>query len=114
MIAMLRAMFGDLGPVVGGADGTLTLLTRRPESFLPDLLAPGQPGLGFMLPSSPLHQLLLDDVGGPVVATSGNRSEEPVCTENEQAFDVSYAYRTNNTRESMTLPSGQVGRGLLV
>lgn len=42
-------------------------------------VACGLPWVGAMLPSSPLHHLLLRDLGVPVVATSGNRSEEPIC-----------------------------------
>jgi hydrogenase maturation protein HypF len=48
-------------------------------------IAPGQASLGFMLPYTPLHHLLMAHLGGPIVLTSGNRSEEPQCTGNEEA-----------------------------
>jgi hydrogenase maturation protein HypF len=40
-----------------------------------------------MLPYTPLHTLLLGDAGGPVVATSGNRADEPICTDEREAVD---------------------------
>jgi hydrogenase maturation protein HypF len=48
-------------------------------------VAPGQTTLGFMLPYSPLHHLLLQDWDRPLVMTSGNRSEEPQCIANDEA-----------------------------
>ncbi len=48
-------------------------------------VAPGQTTLGFMLPYSPLHRLLLQDWERPLVMTSGNRSEEPQCIANDEA-----------------------------
>lgn len=44
---------------------------------LPEGLAPGQRRLGWMLPYTPLHHLLLAAVGRPLVMTSGNLSGEP-------------------------------------
>lgn len=52
---------------------------------LPQAIAPGQAELGIMLPYSPLHHLLLRRFGGPLVMTSGNCSDEPQCTANEDA-----------------------------
>ena len=48
-------------------------------------VAPGHPTLGFMLPNTPLHHLLLRDIDRPLVMTSGNLSQEPQCTDNEEA-----------------------------
>ena len=46
---------------------------------------PGLTEIGVFLPYSPLHQLLLADMRGPLVATSGNISGEPVLTDNDEA-----------------------------
>src|ERR1022692_393276 len=54
---------------------------RTPDPALPASLAPGNPNLGVMLPYTPLHHLLLSALRFPVVATSGNLSDEPICTE---------------------------------
>jgi hydrogenase maturation protein HypF len=51
-------------------------------------VAPAAPALGVMLPASPLHLLLAQDFGGPLVATSGNRSGEPLCTEPAEALEL--------------------------
>jgi hydrogenase maturation protein HypF len=52
---------------------------------LPDTIAPGLREIGAMLPYSPLHHLLLESFGSPLVATSGNVSGEPVLTDNAEA-----------------------------
>ena len=52
---------------------------------LAENVAPGLAELGVFLPYTPLHQLLLERFGGPLVATSGNISGEPVLTDNAEA-----------------------------
>ena len=48
-------------------------------------VAPGIATLGFMLPSTPLHHLLMQSLDGPVVLTSGNLADEPQCIDNNEA-----------------------------
>jgi len=48
-------------------------------------VAPGDDKLGFMLPYTPLHSLLLAELDGPIVLTSGNVSDEPQCISNDEA-----------------------------
>ncbi|EDX82973.1 (NiFe) hydrogenase maturation protein HypF [Synechococcus sp. PCC 7335] len=70
------------------APGPIVLLPRRQDvSELSRLIAPQSPFLGIMLPTTPLHYLLLGAYGHPVVATSGNVSGEPICTDNRAALE---------------------------
>ena len=57
----------------------IVLLERREDCTITRAVAPGVNSLGFMLPYSPLHYLLLNDLGRPLVMTSGNVSDEPIC-----------------------------------
>lgn len=63
----------------------IVLAQRRTDCPLAGNLAPGLSELGVFLPYSPLHALLLQDFGAPLVATSGNISGEPVLTRREEA-----------------------------
>lgn len=60
-------------------DGVADRLGLCPE------VAPGLASVGLFLPTTPLHQLLLDGLGVPVVATSGNRGEAPIVTDEAAA-----------------------------
>jgi len=59
----------------------IVLMRKNPLGQLSSLVAPGLGEIGVMLPYSPLHHLLTSEFGGPVVATSGNVSGEPVLTD---------------------------------
>ncbi len=61
------------------------VLLAKAGAPLPQTLAPGQPALGWMLPYTPLHHLLLDAVDRPLVMTSGNLSGEPQVIGNDEA-----------------------------
>ncbi len=52
---------------------------------LPEAVAPGLDRIGFMLPYTPMHHLMLRRMTRPVVMTSGNPSGQPQCTDNEDA-----------------------------
>ncbi|WP_026143156.1 MULTISPECIES: carbamoyltransferase HypF [unclassified Thioalkalivibrio] len=63
----------------------IVLVDRRAVAPLAEGVAPGFARLGLMRPATPLHHLLLDDFGGPLVCTSGNRSGEPLCVDAHEA-----------------------------
>jgi len=64
----------------------IVLLRRRDApAAIASAVAPGQNRLGLLLPASPLHHLLARDFGAPLVCTSGNRGNEPICIAPEEA-----------------------------
>jgi hydrogenase maturation protein HypF len=71
--------------LLASAEAPIVLLRRRADAALAQAVAPGNPNLGVMLPYTPLHHLLLREVDIPLVATSGNLSDEPICIDNEEA-----------------------------
>jgi hydrogenase maturation protein HypF len=67
-------------------EAPIVLLRRRPGAPVAEEVAPGNPTLGVMLPYTPLHHLLLRELDFPVVATSGNLTDEPICTDEREAI----------------------------
>ena len=63
----------------------IVLLSWHDESSVVRAVAPNDRYLGVMLPYTPLHHLLLREVGRPLVMTSGNLSEEPIAKDNDDA-----------------------------
>jgi hydrogenase maturation protein HypF len=85
------ARLGIVGPeeerLLGSRERPIVLLERRAGAPLAAAVAPGLTSLGVMTAYTPLHQLLLEHVGRPLVMTSGNRSEEPIATGNDEALE---------------------------
>ncbi|MGI5862009.1 MAG: carbamoyltransferase HypF [Myxococcales bacterium] len=59
---------------------------RRDGVPLAEPVAPGNPRLGVMLPYTPLHIVLMAAIARPIVCTSGNLSDEPMCIDNAEAL----------------------------
>ena len=64
----------------------IVVMEKKTPNRIGEQVAPGNRNFGFMLPYTPLHYLILSKFGGPLVMTSGNVSEEPICIENDDAF----------------------------
>jgi hydrogenase maturation protein HypF len=62
------------------------LKATEPSGSVSAEVAPENPYLGCMLPYTPLHHLLMSELGFPVVATSGNLSDEPICIDENEAL----------------------------
>ncbi|HYL56076.1 MAG TPA: carbamoyltransferase HypF [Gemmatimonadales bacterium] len=71
--------------VLTSPERPIVLLRRHDRTPLACAIAPGLDTVGLMLAYTPLHHLLLDCVKRPLVMTSGNRSEEPIATDNGDA-----------------------------
>jgi hydrogenase maturation protein HypF len=72
----MRALHDKAAPIV--------LLAAHGMALAPGI-APDDDKRGFMLPYTPLHSLLMQELDAPIVLTSGNISDEPQCTDNDEA-----------------------------
>lgn len=69
----------------------IVLLKKHDDQNSPgsisELVSPSNPEFGVMLPYTPLHILLMMEIGEPVIATSGNLSNEPICIDGIEALN---------------------------
>ena len=79
---------GELAGTMNSVDqhAVLTLSNVTLKSHAVRFEAPRVGGVGLLLPTTPVHHLLLAALGLPVVATSGNRSEEPIVIGEREAL----------------------------
>jgi hydrogenase maturation protein HypF len=66
-------------------EAPIVLMRATGPQHLPEAIAPGLDTLGFMLPATPLHFLLMDRFDHPLVMTSGNISDEPAVIDDAEA-----------------------------
>ncbi len=66
------------------SEAPIVLVEKKTQDF--GTSAPGNPYLGIFLPYTPLHHLLLDLYAKPLIVTSGNLRNEPICIDNDEAF----------------------------
>jgi hydrogenase maturation protein HypF len=72
-------------PLLTSERRPIVLLKKRPNANIPEAVAPNVNTLGFMLPYTPLHYLLLENSDRPLVMTSGNVSDEPIAYDDVDA-----------------------------
>jgi hydrogenase maturation protein HypF len=85
-VAALVHMSPEEERLLASAAAPIVLLrVRAGMDRIAPAVAPANPWLGIMLPATPLHHLLLRELGFPVVATSGNRRSEPIVTDETEA-----------------------------
>lgn len=73
--------------LLAGAAAPIMLLPAAGRA-LPDAVAPGLTTLGCMLPTTPLHLLLLQGLDRPVVMTSGNITDAPQIIDDDEALTL--------------------------
>jgi hydrogenase maturation protein HypF len=73
--------------LLAGRRRPIVLLPHREGSGVAPSVAPGNRRLGVLLPYTPLHHLLLEEFGGPLVLTSANVSDEPIVYRDDEAQD---------------------------
>lgn len=69
------------------AQSPIVLLKKKENNFIREDISKGNNYYGVMLPYTPLHHILMKELNIPIVATSGNISDEPICITNEEAFE---------------------------
>lgn len=73
--------------LLNSPESPIVICARRDSvSGLAAEVAPSNPYLGVMLPYTPLHHILMRRLNRPVVATSGNLSDEPLCIDEREAL----------------------------
>ncbi|GAB4278537.1 MAG: carbamoyltransferase HypF [Coriobacteriia bacterium] len=75
--------------LLAGTVRPIVLLRRKgcPATDVAPSVADPLPDLGVMLPYTPVHHLLVEAAGKPLVMTSGNLSEEPIAMDNAEALE---------------------------
>ncbi len=82
---LLAEVGADEAALLVSLERPIVLVPRRAGAPIAAAVSPGSAWLGLVLPYTPLHHLLLADVGEALVLTSGNRSDEPIAYDDDEA-----------------------------
>src|SRR5262249_24588566 len=85
IIGRYATVTSDDEAVMRSPAAPIVILNRAGHDALPEAIAPGLQTLGFMLPPTPLHALLLRRMNRPVVMISGNLSSAPQVIDDAEA-----------------------------
>jgi len=85
-IVLLQRKYVNSNSAIGNQGFRINDSTDDEQSEIAPSVAPRNPYLGIMLPYTPLHHILMRGLASPVVATSGNFSDEPICTDEHEAL----------------------------
>jgi hydrogenase maturation protein HypF len=69
------------------SESPIVILRSRSCNGIATSVAPRNPNLGVMLPNTPLHHIVMREVARPLVATSGNHSDEPISIDEDDALE---------------------------
>lgn len=72
--------------LIHSAQSPIVLLKKKKGCKVSEFAVPKNPTLGVMIPYTPLHHILMHELNIPIVATSGNLSEEPICIDENDAL----------------------------
>ena len=89
-IEMLKAS-AEISPeeteLITSKEKPILIVPKSYHSMISDLVAPGIDRIGVFLPYTPLHHLLLKEIAVPLVATSANRSDEPIIRNSSELLE---------------------------
>ena len=72
--------------LLGSHIAPIVLLTRKESDILAPNVCEDSASVGLMLPTTPLHQLIMQSLVFPIICTSANISDEPICIDDAEAY----------------------------
>lgn len=73
--------------LLSSVQSPIVLLKKKKNDFITEEVSPSNNYHGVMLPYTPLHHILMKQLNIPIIATSGNISDEPICINDEEVFE---------------------------
>lgn len=84
MLSQCAQISAEENKLITSKEKPIVIVSKRLHTNISDLVAPGIDRIGVFLPYTPLHHLLLQELSIPLVATSANRSDEPIIRDSSE------------------------------